>query len=449
MTAFSLILIGMASVKTDAITTDPMEISNLLGCLPTEKCISSPYIAKRQEKSFPIVFGISNGRVENITTYPERPVILLDIDSRNPGNLSITIPRNFMDSKYNLVADANFSILMDGAKANYTELPSESDSLRLLQIPFQDETKRIQIVGNQIIPGYQRYDSSNLGITIYYPHNWERDDEAQSNVQSVILHPANASVDDMFLRISVERLADDKSLKQYTFDQFRGGMPNYDENALETSQTTIGNQSAYKVGLISNNSKNYDSTISAFRNGIAYTIQFHSNNDKNSDYLSIVSKIVGTIKFGNPPRMDASLEANSLQNSNMSKTLPMLNISQLRAQNSISDEIILLSQKLKKGSSNYNHVIGQIQYVGEQYAKFIKVRLTVYDEKDTVITTAYAYTDAEALKSNQKTTFDVSTEKENFNDAKYYELSIQWNKPDGSEGYVENAQVYDNIRKVQ
>jgi hypothetical protein len=114
----------------------------------------------------------------------------------------------------------------------------------------------------------------------------------------------------------------------------------------------------------------------------------------------------------------------------MSKTHPLWNV-------------VLLSQKLKKGSGDYNDIIGQVKNVGTDTVEFVKIGLTVYDKNGDVVGTDSTY--STALQPNQKSSFDIISTKDNFDAMASYELSLQWRDSDGIDQYVDNAQIYKVI----
>lgn len=102
--------------------------------------------------------------------------------------------------------------------------------------------------------------------------------------------------------------------------------------------------------------------------------------------------------------------------------------------------VTLLSQRLKIGSSGYNDVIGQVKNVGNDTAESIKIGLTTFDKNGEILGTDFGYANAQTLLPNQKSSFDISSQKDNFIGMRNYELSIQWSNSDGTEGYIDNAQ---------
>lgn len=107
-----------------------------------------------------------------------------------------------------------------------------------------------------------------------------------------------------------------------------------------------------------------------------------------------------------------------------------------------TDDVVLLSHRLKKGSGDYNDIIGQVKNIGSDTVEFIKIGLTVYDKNGDVVGTDSTYADATTLESSQKSSFDIISTKDNFDGMESYELSLHWRDSDGTDQYVENASVY-------
>jgi hypothetical protein len=105
-------------------------------------------------------------------------------------------------------------------------------------------------------------------------------------------------------------------------------------------------------------------------------------------------------------------------------------------------DIVLLSQKLKKSSFGYRHLVGQVKNIGNDTGSYVRIDLTTYDKNGDVLGTDFTYATANTLKPNQKSSFDLGSSSDNFKGMKYYELSLQWNNEDGTDGYVENAKIF-------
>ena len=118
------------------------------------------------------------------------------------------------------------------------------------------------------------------------------------------------------------------------------------------------------------------------------------------------------------------------------------------SENSKVAGIVLLRQKLNNASFGYRVLEGQIQNKGNDTAKSVVVRLTTYDKDKGVIGSEFTYPHLRNLKPNHKSTFKMTSSIDNFKGMEYYEISLQWKKPDGSQGYVENAKIYQQNKTL-
>jgi hypothetical protein len=69
------------------------------------------------------------------------------------------------------------------------------------------------------------------------------------------------------------------------------------------------------------------------------------------------------------------------------------------------------------------------------------VRLTVYDKDKGVVGSEFTIPHVHTLKPNHKCSFKMTSSIDNFKDMEYYQISLEWKKPDGSKGYVENVKI--------
>jgi hypothetical protein len=115
----------------------------------------------------------------------------------------------------------------------------------------------------------------------------------------------------------------------------------------------------------------------------------------------------------------------------------------LNSTSSENADIVLLSQKLKKASFGYRDLVGQVKNIGGDVAGSVVVRFTAYDENGGVMGTDYTYADVDTLKPDQKSTFKIMMSTDDVKGMDHYDLSLEWSNPDGSQGYVENAKIYE------
>jgi len=125
------------------------------------------------------------------------------------------------------------------------------------------------------------------------------------------------------------------------------------------------------------------------------------------------------------------------------ETNPSDSTNSTQSENADAADIVLLSQKLKKASFGYRDLIGQVKNIGSDDAESVNILLTVYDKNGGVIGTDSTYADADTLKPGQKSSFKFFTSSDDFKGMDHYDLSLEWRNPDGSQGYTENAKIYE------
>ncbi len=151
--------------------------------------------------------------------------------------------------------------------------------------------------------------------------------------------------------------------------------------------------------------------------------------DNVKDGLSINAYLPAIQKMDNPFQMKGTKE-NSDNASFVSETKPS------------PPDVVLLGQKLVMGNDDYNDIIGQVRNIGTDSVELVRIGLTVYDKNGDVVGTGSSYAEATTLEPNQKSSFDIHSNKDNFDDMESYVLSLQWKTSDGTKQYVDNVQTY-------
>lgn len=104
----------------------------------------------------------------------------------------------------------------------------------------------------------------------------------------------------------------------------------------------------------------------------------------------------------------------------------------------------IILTKIKYRSDKFSDDIsGQIMNVGNGTSESIKVIFTYYDKNGNVIGSDYSYANQDNLKPGQKSPFSQMINEEIGDDMEAYEVSLSWQNSDGSEEYLENAQLED------
>ena len=103
-------------------------------------------------------------------------------------------------------------------------------------------------------------------------------------------------------------------------------------------------------------------------------------------------------------------------------------------------KIILTSQNFKKGDSP--QIVGQVKNVGNGTAKDIRIAYTYYDQNNDILGSEIIYLDISKLLAGQQTSFsNYITDELVLDRMTHYQLGLTWDDPDGSEVYVEDAQI--------
>lgn len=88
-------------------------------------------------------------------------------------------------------------------------------------------------------------------------------------------------------------------------------------------------------------------------------------------------------------------------------------------------DVVLLSQRLVWDNDDFKDIIEQVRNIGNDSVELVKIGLTVYDENGDEVGTGSSYAEATTLELNQQSSVDIHLSKDNFNDMKSYELSLQ------------------------
>ena len=93
-------------------------------------------------------YDIRGGKVLGFEINPETTSLIISLDARSRGELTITLPRNLIDAKISS-EDREFKILVSGLNLNFFEETSTSTD-RTITIPFSRSDYEIIIIGTHI-----------------------------------------------------------------------------------------------------------------------------------------------------------------------------------------------------------------------------------------------------------------------------------------------------------
>jgi predicted secreted protein with PEFG-CTERM motif len=155
--AYTLIAILLTSLALVVPIGTTYATTNTTGAATTDEA-NAPAINSTggQSKTFdltvggqtrPIQYMITGGSVENMTVYSENQTLGVTINSTGNGTLSVTLPRDVLDSKTPQGSDADFAAFIDNAEyADPGEIAPAADA-RTLLIGFPAGVESIDIIG--------------------------------------------------------------------------------------------------------------------------------------------------------------------------------------------------------------------------------------------------------------------------------------------------------------
>lgn len=101
-----------------------------------------------EEQSLQIEYEITSGSVNSFTSDTNTTSLIINITATESGSLKAILPRKIIDSKYEEQDDI-FYLLIDGEECKFTE--TTEDNQRTLTIPYEKESRQIEIIGTETI----------------------------------------------------------------------------------------------------------------------------------------------------------------------------------------------------------------------------------------------------------------------------------------------------------
>lgn len=101
-----------------------------------------------EEQSLQIEYEITSGSVNSFTSDTNTTSLIINITVTEGGSLKAILPRKIIDSKYEEQDDI-FYLLIDGEECKFTE--TTEDNQRTLTIPYEKESRQIEIIGTETI----------------------------------------------------------------------------------------------------------------------------------------------------------------------------------------------------------------------------------------------------------------------------------------------------------
>lgn len=129
------------------------------GAMPTP---TGPTV-KVDRTDFVLSYKITGGSVLSVTPDDEANSLIIAISTTSDGELTITLPRELIDSKIN-GQDDDFFVLIDGEEVEFME--TTTAGARTLTIAFPDGAEEIEIIGTFVVPEFGTIAALILAIAI-------------------------------------------------------------------------------------------------------------------------------------------------------------------------------------------------------------------------------------------------------------------------------------------
>jgi len=120
--------------------------------------LNSTFAQEFEEPSY----TIDGGKVLGFEVDTEVLSLIVELETWSDGEITISLPRNLMDSKID--TDDDFLVLIDGDEILFEEQKSSID--RTLTIPFKQGDFNIEIIDTEIIPEFSSMAVLVLGSAI-------------------------------------------------------------------------------------------------------------------------------------------------------------------------------------------------------------------------------------------------------------------------------------------
>ncbi len=118
-----------------------------------------------QSGTFDIEYLIRGGNVTDIIVDQEFFELIVLIEPKSDGAITLKLPRTAIDAKQSDGTDDIFIILIDGVEVPFTETQNDANT-RTIIIEFEDTDSDIEIIGTFVIPEFGTIASLVLAVSI-------------------------------------------------------------------------------------------------------------------------------------------------------------------------------------------------------------------------------------------------------------------------------------------
>ena len=111
-----------------------------------------------------ISYEIINGKLINVIPDVDAVSLLVYIEAKDDGSITLTIPRSVLDATIS-DGDDEFFVLVDGEEVDFEEIKTSTDD-RTLTIEFFAGSEQIEIIGTFVIPEFGTIAAMILAVAI-------------------------------------------------------------------------------------------------------------------------------------------------------------------------------------------------------------------------------------------------------------------------------------------
>lgn len=117
-------------------------------------------------QNFDLNYAITGGAINSIVVDLKNIALVVHLDTKYPGVVHLKIPRLLLDAKKSGNADESFLVFVnDDEIISFHEENSDSE-YRVLDIPVVNGDYKIEIIGTQVVPEFERISGLILGLAI-------------------------------------------------------------------------------------------------------------------------------------------------------------------------------------------------------------------------------------------------------------------------------------------
>ncbi|MFB5616590.1 MAG: PEFG-CTERM sorting domain-containing protein [Nitrosopumilus sp.] len=144
---------GIVNVGTSEVTTTSTPQPELISEKPAEE----------SQVSVSLDHEISGGQVTSMTADGSQNSVIIEVDSTDDGQITVTLPRDVVDATIG-DEDDEFFVLVDNEEVAFEETKTSTDRTLTIEVPAGTET--IEIIGTFAIPEFGTIAAMILGIAI-------------------------------------------------------------------------------------------------------------------------------------------------------------------------------------------------------------------------------------------------------------------------------------------